>query len=76
MTDLDLTIVRPGPLTDDPGVGRVALSRSHLDRTEITRDDTAAVLAALLQAPGTAGLTLELMGGDADILEAVVAVQE
>lgn len=75
-SDLDLTIVRPGPLTDDPGVGRVALSKGHLDRTEITRDDTAAVLAALLQAPRTAGLTLELMGGDADILEAVAAVQD
>ncbi|MFR9803298.1 NAD(P)H-binding protein [Pseudonocardia sp. RS010] len=73
--DLDLTIVRPGPLTNDPGVGRVRLSKDHLERREVTRDDTAAVLAAILEAPGTTGLTLELMGGENDILEAVTAVQ-
>ncbi|MFC5946802.1 NAD(P)H-binding protein [Pseudonocardia lutea] len=74
-SDLDLTVVRPGPLTDDPGVGRVRLSAGPLERTPIARDDTAAVLAALLEAPDTAGLTLELMGGDDDILEAVAAVR-
>jgi nucleoside-diphosphate-sugar epimerase len=74
-TDLDLTILRPGPLTDDPGVGKVALSTGPLERRDVTRDDTAAVLAALLEAPGTAGLTLELMGGDQDVVGAVAGVQ-
>jgi len=73
--DLDLTILRPGTLTDDPGLGKVALSTSAIPRVDVTRDDTAAVLAALLEAPGTAGLTLELIGGDDDIVGAVAAVQ-
>jgi nucleoside-diphosphate-sugar epimerase len=73
-TDLDLTILRPGPLTNDPATGRVALSTGTLERAEVTRDDVAAVLAALLQAPGTAGLTLELMGGDTAIADAVAAL--
>lgn len=37
----------------------------------VTRDDTAAVLAALLAAPGTAGRTLELRGGQQDVDAAV-----
>lgn len=74
-SDLDLTIVRPGTLTDEPGLGKVALSTGALDRVDVTRDDVAAVLAAVLEAPGTAGLTLELMGGDDDIVGAVAAVQ-
>ena len=39
----------------------------------VTRDDTAAVLAALLDAPGTAGQVLELVEGDTDVLAAVAA---
>jgi uncharacterized protein YbjT (DUF2867 family) len=72
--DMDWTILRPGRLTDDPGTGRVRLAPPPVDRSEVTRDDTAAVLAALLDTPGTAGLTLELRGGEDDVLEAVKAV--
>jgi nucleoside-diphosphate-sugar epimerase len=71
--DVDWTILRPGRLTDDPGTGRVTLAEST-DRSEVTRDDVAAVLAALLTEPGTAGRTLELIGGDTPIAEAVKAV--
>lgn len=73
-TDLAWTILRPGRLTDDPGVGKVLLATPPVDRADVTRDDTAAVLAALLDAPGTAGRVLELREGDVDVLEAVVAV--
>lgn len=72
-TTLDWTILRPGRLTDDPGVGRVLLAPS-LPRGAVTRDDTAAVLVALLDAPGTVGLTLELVEGDDDVVSAVTAV--
>ena len=51
-SSLDWTILRPGRLTDDPGVGKVLLAPS-VPRGAVTRDDTAAVLAALLDAPGT-----------------------
>ncbi|MEU2788268.1 NAD(P)H-binding protein [Streptomyces sp. NPDC007100] len=70
---LDWTILRPGRLTDDPGTGLVSLAEST-GRSEIPRDDVAAVLAALLAEPGTAGRTLELIGGDTPVDEAVRAV--
>lgn len=71
--NLDATILRPGKLTDDPGTGKVLLAPPPVDRDEVTRDDTAAVLAALLESPGTAGATLELRGGDQTVVEAVAA---
>ncbi|MET8565338.1 SDR family oxidoreductase [Streptomyces flaveolus] len=67
---LDWTILRPGRLTDDPGTGRVALAEST-PPGDVTRDDVAAVLLALLDEPGTAGLTLELTGGDVPVADAV-----
>ncbi len=74
-TDLAWTVLRPGRLTDDPGTGRVLLAPPPLDAADaagsVTRDDTAAVLVALLDTPGTAGLVLELREGDADVLAAV-----
>jgi uncharacterized protein YbjT (DUF2867 family) len=70
---LDYTIVRPGGLTDDPGTGRVTLA-PKVERGSVPRDDVAAVLAAVLQEPGTAGLTLELVSGDVPVDEAVAAV--
>ncbi|WP_370419794.1 NAD(P)H-binding protein [Streptomyces sp. QH1-20] len=70
---LDWTVLRPGRLTDDPGTGRVTLAEST-GRGEVTRDDVAAVLAALLAEPDTAGRTLELIGGDIPVEQAVKAV--
>ncbi|MFI1586259.1 NAD(P)H-binding protein [Embleya sp. NPDC020630] len=70
---LDWTILRPGRLTDEPGTGTVELAAST-GRGPVTRDDVAAVLAALLDAPGTAGLTLELIGGSVPVDEAVTTV--
>lgn len=71
--DLEWTVLRPGRLTDDPGTGLVQLAEKT-GRAEVTRDDVAAVLAALLHAPGTAGRTLELIGGDTPIPDALAAV--
>jgi uncharacterized protein YbjT (DUF2867 family) len=70
-SDLDWTILRPGLLTDDPGTGRVLLAPPPVGRADVTRDDTAAVLVTLLDAPATAGLILELRAGDTGILDAV-----
>ena len=58
-TTLDWTILRPGALTDDPGVGKVLLAPSA--RTGRSRATTRPrVLAAVLDSPGTIGQTLEL----------------
>jgi uncharacterized protein YbjT (DUF2867 family) len=70
---LDVMIVRPGRLTDDPGTGRVTLGHG-LGRGDVTRDDVAAVLAAVLAA-GKKDDVVELIGGDTPIDEAVAALE-
>ncbi|MFI6516622.1 SDR family oxidoreductase [Spirillospora sp. NPDC050679] len=72
--DLDWLILRPGRLTDDPGTGRVTLGEPPVGRGDITRDDTAAVVAALLGAPGVNRRILELVNGDTPVAEAVAAL--
>ncbi|MGP4113278.1 SDR family oxidoreductase [Streptomyces sp. 4N509B] len=64
------TVLRPGRLTDEEGAGRVRLAAST-GRGEVTRDDVAAVLLALLDEPRAAGLTLELVGGPTPVDEAL-----
>jgi uncharacterized protein YbjT (DUF2867 family) len=68
---LEYTIIRPGSLTEDPGTGRVRVSRELGDRGDVPRDDVAAVIAELLDAPNTIGVTFELFGGDLPVAEAV-----
>ena len=67
---LDSTIVRPGHLTNDPGTGRVTLA-DETGHGSIPRADVAAVLLAVLDTPGTGGLTFEAIAGDTPITEAV-----
>lgn len=67
---LDWTILRPGRLTDDPAGGRVSLG-ARVARGAVSRDDVAAVLVALLDAPATVGRVLELVGGDTPVERAL-----
>jgi uncharacterized protein YbjT (DUF2867 family) len=67
---LDWTIVRPGRLTDGPGAGRIRAG-TDIGYGEVTRDDVAATLAAVLNAPNTIGKTFVLLEGDTPIAEAV-----
>jgi len=69
---LDTTVLRPVTLTDDPGVGTVELA-PHVEHDEVTRDDVAAVLVALLDHPAP-GVVVELNGGNTPIDEAVAAL--
>lgn len=69
-----LVVLRPGPLTDDPGVGTVALAAPGLGRSAVTRDDVAAVVAGLLVEPDARGLVFDLMGGDTPIGTAIASV--
>jgi uncharacterized protein YbjT (DUF2867 family) len=70
---LDYTVIKPGGLTNDAGTGRVTLAES-VDRGQVPRDDVAAVLAAVLADPSTAGKTAELVSGDMSVEEAVEAL--
>ncbi|MDL4771175.1 NAD(P)H-binding protein [Actinomadura xylanilytica] len=72
--DLDWLILRPGRLTDDPGTGRVRLAEPPIGRGEVTRDDVAAVIVALLDAPGARHRTLDLINGGTPIADAVAVL--
>jgi uncharacterized protein YbjT (DUF2867 family) len=67
------TIVRPGLLKDDPGTGKVRIGDEPF-RGEVPRDDVAAVLAAVLDDPRSAGLILYLSAGEDPIDQALAAV--
>ena len=67
--DLDWVVVRPGRLTDDPGTGRVLLAPSA-PRGSVSRDDVAAVLLALVDAPVSA-VTVDLVAGRTPVDQAV-----
>lgn len=73
---LAYTIVRPGRLTDDPGTGLIATATQVARGPEITRDDVAATLAAVLAEPRTAGLTFDLLAGDVPVAEAIAALAD
>jgi uncharacterized protein YbjT (DUF2867 family) len=66
------SVLRPGGLIDEPGTGLVRLAPS-VPRGSVPRADVAAVVLALLDEPRTAGLVLELVGGDVPVSEAVAA---
>jgi uncharacterized protein YbjT (DUF2867 family) len=70
---LTFTIVRPGGLTDEPGTGHVRTG-PHRDRGQIPRADVAAVLAAVLATPSSAGLTFDVVSGKTPIAEAIAAL--
>lgn len=76
VSGLAYTIVRPGRLTDDAGTGRIAVSPQFASGGEIPRDDVATTLAAVLTEPRTAGLTFDLLAGDAPIAEAIPALAD
>jgi uncharacterized protein YbjT (DUF2867 family) len=69
-SDRDWTIVRPGRLTDEPGTGAVRIDSSPF-RGEISREDVAAVLEALLHDVPVSRQVFYLNGGGEDIRQAL-----
>lgn len=69
---LNSTIVRPGHLINEPSTGRVTLA-DDTGRGDIPREDVAAVLLEVLDTPGTAGQTFEVISGDTPITDAIAA---
>jgi nucleoside-diphosphate-sugar epimerase len=68
---VDMTVLRPGRLTDEPGTGRVDVGQG-LPFRGISRDDVADVMLSLLDAP-RAGQVLEVVAGSTAISEAMAA---
>ncbi|HYZ82038.1 MAG TPA: NAD(P)H-binding protein [Solirubrobacteraceae bacterium] len=69
-SDRAWVIIRPGPLSNDPGIGRVRIDTEPF-REEVTRDDVAAVLAAVIGNPGVDRRILYLGNGDTPIADAL-----
>ncbi|MEY2456531.1 MAG: hypothetical protein QOK06_1625 [Acidimicrobiaceae bacterium] len=72
-SELEWTILRPGPLTDDPGTGRVRVDPTT-GRGTVPRDDVAAVLARLLHDERAAHRVLYINGGDQPLDQVLDAV--
>ncbi len=71
---LDFTIVRPGRLTDEPGMGMVKVAEQLDTGGSVSRDDVALVLAECLRADNTIGKAFDLLGGDTPVAEALAAL--
>jgi nucleoside-diphosphate-sugar epimerase len=69
-SDREWTVLRPGRLTDDAGTGRVRLDAEPF-RADVTRDDVAAVIAAVLADPRSVGAVLYVNGGERPIADAL-----
>jgi uncharacterized protein YbjT (DUF2867 family) len=69
-SDRRWAIVRPVFMNDDPGTGRVTISREPLEG-EVTRDDVAAVLAFVVHDPRTTKRILYVSSGDDPVAEAI-----
>jgi uncharacterized protein YbjT (DUF2867 family) len=70
---LDWIILRPSSLKNTPGTGRVSIGLANF-HTEISRDDVAATVVALLNAPQITRKILELTEGTQVIADAVPAL--
>jgi uncharacterized protein YbjT (DUF2867 family) len=68
---LEHTIVRPGRLTDDPGTGLIEVGMPLDHGGEVTRDDVAATLVAVLDQAHTIGLAFDLINGTVPVDDAV-----
>jgi nucleoside-diphosphate-sugar epimerase len=71
-TAFQWVILRPGGFSDDPGTGKVTMGRTHL-MPMIPREDVAAALAALLDREDASGLSIDVVGGETPVQEALDA---
>ena len=69
-SDREWVIIRPGRLTNDPGTGTAQIEAEPF-RGEISRDDVAAVLAAVVGDGGAAGHVLYVNSGETPIERAL-----
>ena len=74
-SDRDWTIVAPSTLTLDPGTGLIETADAGAAAGEVSRDDVAAVLAAVLRTPATVGRTIQFNNGATPIDEALAALE-
>jgi len=69
-SDLDWVILRPGTLLDTPGTGRVRTGLA-IPYGEVSRDDVAATLFALIEQPSVSRKIIELTQGQMPAAESI-----
>ncbi|MBD7939110.1 SDR family oxidoreductase [Cytobacillus sp. Sa5YUA1] len=72
-SSLDYTIVRPGGLLNEPGIGKVQASAS-LERNTIPREDVAATIVEVLHNDRTIHQSFDLVTGEETIDEALKGI--
>lgn len=71
---LPYSIVRPGSLTNDAGIGKIKTAKSFESAGSISRDDVAKAIVASLSNDIARDTTFEILSGDQLIDEAVKAI--
>ncbi|WP_085993009.1 SDR family oxidoreductase [Oceanobacillus senegalensis] len=69
-TDLDYTIIHPGVLTNNEGIGQVEAA-TQVERNEVPREDVASVILACLENENTIGKEFQVVTGKTPIKEAI-----
>ncbi|MFK3961493.1 SDR family oxidoreductase [Guptibacillus hwajinpoensis] len=69
-TDLDYTIIHPGLLTNDNGIGKVNAAY-EVERNEIPREDVASVIVATLENDATIGKEFQVVTGTNSIKDEI-----
>lgn len=69
-TGLDWTILGPSRLTDEPGSGLIETG-DGVQKGSVSRDDVAAVIACVVDAPGSGGCTIDFNNGSTPIADAL-----
>ncbi|MEQ6378063.1 SDR family oxidoreductase [Bacillaceae bacterium S4-13-58] len=72
-TDLDYTIVHPGALTNDKGIGKVEVA-SKVERGEVPREDVASVIYHCIENNSTIGKEFQVVTGTTPVSEAVHSI--
>ncbi|WP_417857258.1 SDR family oxidoreductase [Xanthomarina gelatinilytica] len=75
-SQLNYSIVRPGRLTNDKGLGKIQLSKSLNTQGQISRNDVAQVLVRSLHEAATNKQTFEIIQGDTLIGEAFKDIKQ
>lgn len=73
-TDLAWTILGPSSLTDEPGSGSISLRGDGDSSGHTSRDNVAAVIAAVVAEPATVGAFIEFNDGTTPIADAIGSV--
>ncbi len=73
-SNLNYTIIRPGSLTNEEGIGRIQAAPSIGHCGEISRDDVAETFFAAVEAENTYRKTFEILSGDTPISEVLKRV--